>query len=137
MKKKIAVLGSTGSIGTQTLEVIAAHPDVFEVETLTANNSVDELTAQAIRFQPNVVVIGNKAHYARLKEALAAYPVKVFAGYEAIGQAAALPSVDMVVTAMTGFSGLLPTVQAIEAGKAIALANKETLVVAGELVTER
>jgi 1-deoxy-D-xylulose-5-phosphate reductoisomerase len=136
MKKKIAVLGSTGSIGTQTLEVAAAHPDIFEVETITANNRVDELIAQAIRFNPNVVVIGNKQHYARLKEALAAYPIKVFAGEEAIVQAVALPSVDMAVIAMIGFSGLLPTVKAIEAGKAIALANKETLVVAGELVTE-
>jgi len=135
MKKKIAILGSTGSIGTQTLEVIAAHPDHFEVETLTAHHNVEALAQQAIRFQPNAVVIGNKDHYRRLKEALAQYPVKVYAGYEAIAQVAILPSVDMVVAAMVGFSGLLPTVKAIEAGKTIALANKETLVVAGELIT--
>ncbi|MDR0713220.1 MAG: 1-deoxy-D-xylulose-5-phosphate reductoisomerase [Bacteroidales bacterium] len=136
MKKRIAVLGSTGSIGTQTLEVAAAHPDIFEVETITANNRVDELIAQAIRFQPNIVVIGNKMHYKRLKEALASYPVKVFAGDDAIVQAVTLPSVDMAVIALIGFSGLLPAVKAIEAGKAVALANKETLVVAGELITE-
>ncbi len=136
MKKKIAILGSTGSIGTQTLEVIAAHPRQFEVETLTAHNNVDLLVQQAIRFQPNAVVIGNEEKYSSLKEALASYPIKVFAGYDAIAQVAALPSVDMVVTAMVGFSGLMPTVRAIEAGKHIALANKETLVVAGELITE-
>ncbi|GHT22616.1 1-deoxy-D-xylulose 5-phosphate reductoisomerase [Bacteroidia bacterium] len=136
MKKKIAILGSTGSIGTQTLEVIAEHPELFEVETLTANNRVEDLIRQAIRFQPNCVVIGNELHYQRLKDALADHPVKVFAGYEAISQAATLPSVDMVVTGMIGFSGLLPTVKAIEAGKPVALANKETLVVAGELVTD-
>ncbi|MDR1865166.1 MAG: 1-deoxy-D-xylulose-5-phosphate reductoisomerase [Bacteroidales bacterium] len=136
MKKRIAVLGSTGSVGTQTLDVIAAHPDMFEVEILTANNRVDELIRQTLRFQPNAVVIGNERHYPRLKEALAACPVKVFAGYDAVAQAAAMPSVDMVVTALTGFSGLLPTVKAIEAGKPVALANKETLVTAGEIVTE-
>jgi 1-deoxy-D-xylulose-5-phosphate reductoisomerase len=136
MKKKIAILGSTGSIGTQTLEVIAAHPEHFEVETLTAHNNVELLIQQAIRFQPNAVVIGNKKQYSRLKEALTQYPVKVYAGYDAIAQVAALPSVDMVVMAMVGFSGLLPTVKAIQAGKHIALANKETLVVAGKLVTK-
>lgn len=136
MKKKIAILGSTGSIGRQTLDVIAEYPGQFEVETLTAHNNVEVLVQQAIRFQPNIVVIGNKSRYPQLKEALAAYPVKVFAGYDAIAQAAALPSVDMVVTALVGFSGLMPTVKAIEAGKTIALANKETLVVAGELVTK-
>jgi len=136
MKKKIAILGSTGSIGTQTLEVIAAHPDHFEVETLTAHNNVDLLAQQAIHFQPNSVAIGNKEQYSRLKEALAHHPIKVYAGYDAIAQVAAMPSVDMVVTAMVGFSGLIPTVKAIEAGKHIALANKETLVVAGDLVTQ-
>jgi len=136
MKKKIAILGSTGSIGTQTLEVIAAHPDHFEVETLTAHNNVELLAQQAIRFQPNAVAIGNTEYYSRLKEALADHPIKVYAGYDAIAQVAAMPSVDMVVTAMVGFSGLTPTVKAIEAGKHIALANKETLVVAGELVTQ-
>ena len=136
MKKKIAILGSTGSIGTQTLDVIAAHPEQFEVETLTAHNSVELLARQAIRFQPNAVVIGNKEQYNRLKEALAKYPIKIYAGYDAIAQVAALPSVDMVMMAMVGFSGLLPTVKAIEAGKHIAIANKETLAVAGELVTK-
>ena len=135
MKKKIAILGSTGSIGTQTLEVMAAHPEHFEVETLTAHNNVALLVQQAIRFQPNAVVIGNKEQYSRLKEALTLHPVKVYAGYDAIAQAASLPSVDMVVAAMVGFCGLTPVIQAIEAGKHIALANKETLVVAGELVT--
>ena len=136
MKKKIAILGSTGSIGTQTLQVIAANPEYFEVETLTAYNNVDLLTQQAIRFQPNAVVIGNKDRYSKLKEALAQYPVKVYAGYDAIAQAVSLPSVDMVMMAMVGFSGLFPTVKAIEAGKRIALANKETLVVAGEQITK-
>ena len=136
MKKKIAILGSTGSIGKQTLDVMDAHPECFEVEALTAHNNVELLTQQAIRFQPNAVAIGNKDHYLRLKEALADHPVKVYAGYDAIAQVAAMPSVDMVVTAMVGFSGLIPTVKAIEAGKHIALANKETLVVAGELITQ-
>ena len=136
MKKKIAILGSTGSIGTQTLEVIAAHPEHFEVETLTAHNNVTLLAQQAIRFQPNAVVIGNNDHYIQLKEALANHPIKVYTGKKAIAQVASLPSVDMVVAAMVGFSGLLPVLKAIEAGKHIALANKETLVVAGELITK-
>ena len=135
MKKKIALLGSTGSIGTQTLDVIAMHPDYFEVEALTAHNNVELLAQQAIRFQPNAVVIGNKELHSRLKEALSNHPIKVYAGYDAIAQVAALPSVDMAVMAMVGFSGLMPVVKAIEAGKHIALANKETLVVAGELIT--
>ena len=135
MKKRIAILGSTGSIGTQTLEVIAAHPEHFEVETLTAHSNVELLAQQAVRFQPNAVVIGNEEQYNILKEALANHPIKVYAGYHAIAQVAALPSVDMVVAAMVGFSGLVPVVAAIEAGKHIALANKETLVAAGELVT--
>jgi len=136
MKKKIALLGSTGSIGTQTLDVLAQHSEYFEVEALTANNNVELLTQQAIRFQPNAVVIGNKELYPQLKEALNSYPIKVYAGCDAIAQIATLPSVDMAVVAMVGFSGLIPTVKAIEAGKDIALANKETLVVAGELVTK-
>jgi len=136
MKKKIAILGSTGSIGTQTLEVIAAYPELFEVETLTANNNVDALAQQAIRFQPNSVVIGNIEHYSHLKEILASHPIKVFAGSDAIAQAAAMPSVDLVVAAMVGFSGLVPVIEAIKAGKHIALANKETLAAAGNLVTK-
>jgi len=136
MKKKITILGSTGSIGTQTLEVIATHPEQFEIETLTANNNVEMLAQQAIRFQPNFVVIGNDDHYNYLKEALAKYPIKVYAGYEAIEQVVAMPSVDMVMAAMVGFSGLKPVIKAIEAGKHIALANKETLVAAGEIITK-
>ena len=134
MKKKIAILGSTGSIGVQTLEVIASNNDYFEVETLTAQNNVDLLAQQAEKFQPNSVVIGNKEHYSRLKELLAGQPVKVFAGSDAIAQVAEMPSVDMVMAAMVGFSGLIPSVRAIKAGKNIALANKETLVAAGELI---
>ena len=136
MKKKIAILGSTGSIGTQTLEVIAAYPEHFEAETLTAQNNVELLAQQAVKFQPNAVVIGNKEHYNFLKEALAHHPVKVYAGSDAIAQVAAMPSVDTVVAAMVGFSGLVPTVKAIEAGKHIALANKETMVAAGEIITK-
>jgi len=116
--------------------VIAAHSDRYEVETLTAHNNAELLAQQAIRFQPNAVAIGNREQYNRLKEALSQHPIKVFAGYDAIAQVAAMPSVDMVVTAMVGFSGLIPTVKAIEAGKHIALANKETLVVAGEMITQ-
>ncbi len=136
MTKKIAILGSTGSIGTQTLEVITAHPDQFEAEILTAHENVDLLAQQAVQFQPNAVVIGNKEKYGRLKDALSQHPIKIFAGYDAIAQAVTLPSVDTVVTAVVGFCGLTPTVKAIEAGKHIALANKETLVVAGELITK-
>jgi len=134
MKKKIAILGSTGSIGVQTLEVIAAYPGLFEVETLTAHNNVEALAEQAIQFQPNTVVIGNKEHYSRLKERLAKHPIKVFAGSDAIAQAASMPSVDLVVAAMVGFSGLVPVIEAIKAGKHIALANKETLAAAGEII---
>ena len=135
MKKKIAILGSTGSVGSQTLDVIASHPERFEAVTLTAHNNVEMLAQQAIRFQPDSVVIGNKEHYNYLKDALSQYPVKVYAGYDAIAQVVALPSIDMVMAAMMGFSGLVPVVKAIEAGKHIALANKETLAAAGELIT--
>ena len=135
MTKRIAILGSTGSIGVQTLEVIAANPERFEVETLTANNNVDLLVQQAIRFQPNSVVIANRQHYARLKEALEKHPIKVYAGSDAVAQVAEMPSVDLVMAAMVGFSGLIPTLKAICAGKNVALANKETLVVAGEMIT--
>lgn len=135
MKKRIAILGSTGSIGQQALDVIARHPDMFEVELLTANNRVDELIAQAKQFLPNVVVIGSKDKYPILKEALSDLPIKVYAGNESVAQAVQMESIDMVLTAMVGFAGLLPTINAIKAGKHIALANKETLVVAGDLVT--
>ncbi|GAT62726.1 1-deoxy-D-xylulose-5-phosphate reductoisomerase [Paludibacter jiangxiensis] len=135
-KQQIAILGSTGSIGTQALEVISAHPDRFEVYALTANQSIDLLIKQARQFQPEVVAIANDAYYFTLKEALADLPIKVFSGSESIAQIAEMETVDVVLTAMVGYSGLLPTLKALKAGKKIALANKETMVVAGELVCE-
>lgn len=135
-KKQIAVLGSTGSIGTQALEVIADNSNLFEVYAITANNQVDLLIEQAHRYRPEVVVIANEVHYSKLKNALADLPVKIFAGAEAIAQVASMEPVDIVLTAMVGYSGLKPTIKAIEAGKKIALANKETLVVAGELICD-
>jgi len=134
MQKRIAILGSTGSIGTQALEVISNHPESFDVEVLTARNNADLLIEQCIRFVPNVVVIGNEDHYEKVKSALVPYPIKIYCGDESIAQVVAFESVDMVLTAMVGFSGLKPTIEAIRAGKDIALANKETLVVAGELI---
>ncbi len=134
-KKRIAILGSTGSIGTQTLDVIAQHPDRFEASVLTAGNNVDLLIAQAKRFDPDTVVIANKEKYAILQEALAHLPIKVYAGAEAIEQVVVSAEIDVVLTAMVGFSGVQATVNAVKAGKRIALANKETLVVAGELIT--
>jgi len=134
MQKRIAILGSTGSIGTQALEVISQHPEKFEVEVLTAMNNVDLLIEQSIQYQPNMVVIGNEQHYKRVQSALESHPIKVYSGEDAIAQVTAFDSVDMVLTAMVGFSGLKPTIEAIRAGKSIALANKETLVVAGELI---
>jgi 1-deoxy-D-xylulose-5-phosphate reductoisomerase len=136
MKKKLAILGSTGSIGTQTLEVIAAHPDKFEPEILVANNNVELLVRQAQKFHPNAVVIANREHYDYLKRSLANYPIKIFAGYEAIEEVIEIFSIDMVIAAMTGFCGLLPVVKAIETGKHVALANKEVLVSAGEQITK-
>jgi len=136
MKKRIAILGSTGSIGTQTLEVIEQNPELFEAEVLTANNNVDLLISQAIRFQPNAVVIGNPEKYNFVAEALKNEPVKVYAGNDAINQVVKMDTIDLVVTAMVGYSGLIPTWHAVQAGKHIALANKETLVVAGEIITE-
>ena len=137
MKKRIAILGSTGSIGTQTLEVIAQNPDHFEVEVLTANNNIDLLIQQAKAFQPNMVVVANHCRYKELSEALKNEPIKIFAGKEALSQVVQLDTVDTVLTAMVGYSGLIPTLKAIEAGKHIALANKETLVVAGEIITKQ
>lgn len=134
MKKQIAILGSTGSIGTQALEVIAEHPDLYEVYVLTANNQVDLLAEQARKFHPEAVVIANKDKYARLKEALSDLPIKVYAGEDALCQVVESGPIDIVLTAMVGYAGLRPTINAIKAGKAIALANKETLVVAGELI---
>ena len=136
MKKQIAILGSTGSIGTQALQVIEEHPDLYEAYVLTANNRVDELIAQARRFMPEAVVIANEAKYAQLKEALADLPIKVYAGEEAICQIVQEEPVDMVLTAMVGYAGLRPTIHAIRACKTIALANKETLVVAGDLIND-
>lgn len=133
-KKRIAILGSTGSIGTQALEVIAAHPESLEVEILTAGNNVNLLIEQSLRYKPNAVVIGNEDHYEMLKDALSNHPVNVYCGMDALAQVVGFESVDVVLTAMVGFSGLRPTIEAIRAGKEIALANKETLVVAGELI---
>jgi 1-deoxy-D-xylulose-5-phosphate reductoisomerase len=137
MKKSIAILGSTGSIGTQTLEVIAQNPEIFEVEVLTANNNVDLLVEQALTYEPNVVVIANKEKYHQVSDALANKDIKVYAGSEAINQVVEMETVDLVVTAMVGYSGLVPTYNAVGAGKNIALANKETLVVAGEIITKK
>ncbi len=136
MKKRIAILGSTGSIGTQTLEVIEQNPELFETEVLTANNNVDLLIRQAIRYQPNAVVIGNQEKYSYVAEALKNEPVKVYAGTDALNQVVSMETIDLIVTAMVGYSGLIPTWHAVQAGKNIALANKETLVVAGEIITE-
>ncbi len=135
MKKRIAILGSTGSIGTQALEVIKEQPDSFELEVITANGNADLLIQQAKAFVPNVVVIADESKYQYVKDALSDNPIKVYAGSDALAQVVQMDSVDMVLTALVGYSGLKPTLSAIDAGKHIALANKETLVVAGELVT--
>ena len=135
-KRSIAILGSTGSIGTQTLQVVEEHPDKFEVYAITANTRVDELIQQARKFMPEAVVIADESKYTQLKDALADLPIKVYGGYESICQIVESKPIDIVVTAMVGFSGLRPTINAIKAGKAIALANKETMVVAGELINE-
>lgn len=136
IKKHIAILGSTGSIGTQALDVIAAHPETFQVEVLTAQNNADLLIEQAKQFNPNAVVIRNESHYQKVKEALASLPIKVYAGENALVSVMEMDSIDIVLTATVGFSGLKPTIRAIESGKTIALANKETLVVAGDLITK-
>ena len=136
MKKQIAILGSTGSIGTQALQVIEEHPDLYEAYVLTANNRVDMLIEQARKFRPEAVVIANEERYNQLKEALADLPIKVYAGSEALCEVVTDQHIDMVLTAMVGYAGLKPTMHAIKAHKSIALANKETLVVAGELINE-
>ncbi len=133
--RNIAILGSTGSIGTQTLDIIAEYPHKFRATVLTARKNWQLLAQQARKFMPLVVVITDETCYAPLKEALADLPIKVKLGAEAIDEVVTLPEVDVVVTAMVGYSGLMPTIAAIKAGKTIALANKETLVVAGELIT--
>ena len=134
-KRQIAILGSTGSIGTQALQVIAEHPDLFEVYCLTANNRVELLAQQAHQFKPAAIVIANEARYDELKQLMADEPdIKVYAGARALDEIVEAAPIQMVLTAMVGFAGLSPTIHAIKAGKAIALANKETLVVAGELI---
>lgn len=134
-KRHLAILGSTGSIGTQTLDVVAANPDIFEVEVLTAQNNADLLIEQSIKFRPNVVVICNEDLYDKVFSALDPYDIKVYAGEKALASVVEIESIDIVLTALVGYVGLIPTIHAIRAGKHIALANKETLVVAGELVT--
>lgn len=134
MKKKIAILGSTGSIGTQTLEVVATYPERYEVYALCAHQSIDKLIQQARTFHPEVVCIADEALYPALCEALSDLDIKVWAGEDAIAQMVTMPSIDVVVAAMVGYAGLRPTIEAIKAGKTIALANKETLVVAGEII---
>lgn len=135
MKRKICILGSTGSIGTQALEVIDAHNDLFEAYVLTAGNNADLLIKQARKFLPCTVVIADESKYTQVCEALADLPIQVYAGSDAICQVVTMEPIDMVLTALVGFSGLQPTISAIKARKPIALANKETLVVAGELIT--
>lgn len=135
-KKGIAILGSTGSIGTQALEVIQAYPDYFDLQVITANNNADLLIAQAIEHKPNMVVIGDESQYEKVSNALWNHDVKVFAGADALAQVCETQEVDIVLTALVGYAGLRPTLTAIRAGKHIALANKETLVVAGEIVTK-
>ena len=134
--KNIAILGSTGSIGQQALEVISQHPDLFTVEVLTAYNNADLLISQAFKYHPNVVVIGNEKKYPQVCEALAKEPVKVYAGEKSIVQVVEMSSIDLVLTAMVGYAGLLPTINAIKSRKQIALANKETMVVAGDLINQ-
>jgi 1-deoxy-D-xylulose-5-phosphate reductoisomerase len=135
-KKRIAILGSTGSIGTQALEVIATYPDLFEVSVLTANNNANLLIDQALKFKPNVVVIGNESEYKRVADILWAADIKTFCGDKALEEVVEMDEVDIVLTALVGFCGLRPTIRAVKAGKTIALANKETLVVAGEIITQ-
>ena len=134
-KRNIALLGSTGSIGRQTLEVVSEYPDLFQAWVLVANNSADLLIEQALKYAPQIVVIANEAHYEKVKSALAHTHIEVQAGSQAVAECVTALEIDIVVTAMVGYSGLEPTIKAIEAGKPIALANKETLVVAGELIT--
>ena len=134
--KNIAILGSTGSIGTQALEVIEANPGLFSVQVLTAQSNVELLINQALKFKPKVVVIGKESKYQQLKEALKNTAIEVKAGEEALCEVVVLPELNMILTALVGFAGLKPTIAAIKAGKHIALANKETLVVAGELINK-
>ena len=132
--KHIAILGSTGSIGTQALDVVRNHPDCFEATVLTAGSNAELLIQQAREFQPNAVVIADESRYGEVRDALAPLPIKVYTGSQAIAEVVEMSEIDIVLTAMVGFAGLRPTVAAIRAGKTIALANKETLVVAGGLI---
>lgn len=134
-RKRIAIIGSTGSIGTQTLEVISDQKDRFEVEVLTAQHNADLLIKQALEYKPNAVVIGNEAHYQKVSDALFPEDIKVYAGAEALESVVEMDTIDIVLTSLVGYAGLKPTIRAIKAKKPIALANKETLVVAGKLVT--
>ena len=136
MVKNLCILGSTGSIGTQTLDIVRAYPDRYSVYAICAHRSIDKLIAQAREFKPEVVCIADESLYEPLKKALADLPIKVWAGADAIAEVVTMPSIDVVVAAMVGYAGLRPTIEAIKAGKTIALANKETLVVAGEIICD-
>ncbi|MGB1040024.1 MAG: 1-deoxy-D-xylulose-5-phosphate reductoisomerase, partial [Flavobacteriales bacterium] len=135
-KKGIAILGSTGSIGTQTLEVIEQFPEKFELVVLTAHSNADLLIEQSLKYKPNTVVIGDEFKYQKVKDVLWEHDIKVFAGEQSLAQVVEMTEIHTVVTATVGYSGLLPTINAINAGKNIALANKETLVVAGDIITK-
>jgi 1-deoxy-D-xylulose-5-phosphate reductoisomerase len=135
-KKRIAILGSTGSIGTQSLDVIESYPDKFEVSVLTAHSNADLLIAQALKFKPNTVVIVDETHYKKVEDALWQHDIKTYCGIDALAEVVEMDEIDIVLTALVGYAGLKPTINAINAGKAIALANKETLVVAGEMITK-
>jgi 1-deoxy-D-xylulose-5-phosphate reductoisomerase len=136
-KKRVAIFGSTGSVGKQALEVIAANPDRFSVEILTAQSNDELLVKQAIEFSPDIVIIGDEKKYNKVKEQLSSKPIKVFAGEQALQETAAMDNYDIMLAAIVGFAGLMPTLRAIENGKAIALANKETLVVAGDIIMRK
>ncbi len=135
MKKRIAILGSTGSIGTQALDVIRHHAELFSIEVLTANFNAELLIEQALEFKPDSVVIVNECHYKKVKDILSPHQIKVYTGTEALSQVVELDNIDLVLAALVGFAGLKPTLKAIESGKQIALANKETLVIAGDIIT--
>ena len=136
MVKQLCILGSTGSIGTQTLDIVRAYPDRYSVYALCANRSIDKLVAQAQEFKPEVVCIADETLYEDLKSQLSNLNCKVWTGADAITELVTMPSIDVVVAAMVGYAGLRPTIEAIKAGKTIALANKETLVVAGEIICD-
>ena len=136
-KKGVAILGSTGSIGTQALEVLAAYPEQFDLQVITAQSNAELLIKQALKFQPNSVVIGDESKYELVKNALFSEDIHVYAGADALCQVVEHKDIHVVLTALVGYAGLKPTLAAIDAGKDIALANKETLVVAGEIVTKR